>query len=144
MTCACGNSTTSSEWSISAANGLMPRSSASTNDDDARGEAGWPRGESCHVAHGTLLRVRLRHRTRTHGGSLGAAVARAAWKGARAHLLARPQSTPPLRQLGAIQRLRVGKGYYQAAGPRPESSPAHASLGTKTVYSEAAAHSAFA
>ena len=53
---------------------------------------------------------------RTHGGSLGAVVARAAWKGARAHLLALPQSTPPLHQLGAIQRLRVGKGYYQAAG----------------------------
>ena len=92
------------------------RRSASTDDDDARGAAGWPRGESCHAAHGTLLRVRLRHRTRTHGGSLGAAVARAAWKGARAHLLARPQSTPPLRQPGAIQRLRVGKGYHQAAG----------------------------
>ena len=28
--------------------------------------------------------------------------------------------------------------------PRPESSPAHASLGTKTVYSESAAHATFA
>ena len=52
------------------------RRSASTDDDDARGAAGWPRGESCHVAHGALLRARLRHRLsharRLSGGSGGA------------------------------------------------------------------------
>ena len=42
------------------------RRSAPTADDDARGAAGWPRGEICHVAHGALLRARLRHRVRTH------------------------------------------------------------------------------
>ena len=42
---------------------------------------------------------------RTHGGSLGAVAALAAWKEGRARLLARPQSNPPLRQLGGIQHL---------------------------------------
>ena len=49
------------------------RRSAPTADDDARGAAGWPRGETCHVAHGALLRARLRHRVRTHGWSSGGA-----------------------------------------------------------------------
>ena len=49
------------------------RRSAPTAAADARGAAGWPRGETCHVAHGALLRPRLRHRVRTHGWSSGGA-----------------------------------------------------------------------
>ena len=93
------------------------RRSAPTADDDARGAAGWPRGETCHVAHGALLRARLRHHVRTLARTVGAALERAVSGRGLGRTFWRDRSRPRrIISSGETSACEAGRGAEEAAG----------------------------
>ena len=90
--------------------------SAPTAADDARGATGWPRGETCHVTNGALLRARLRHRVRTHGWSSGGACGVEGDRGAPSGAAAVYPAASSARVKPAPAKLGGGLRRQQAAG----------------------------